>query len=59
VAGKPDQFCIMLEGTGGGSVVSVSEFPVAWKVTVVEDVKYKGFEYVRYDLVSRHTALGR
>jgi len=47
VAGKPDQFCIMLEGTGGGSVVSVSEFPVAWKVAVVEDVKYKGFEYVR------------
>jgi hypothetical protein len=32
---------------GGGSAVSVSEFPVAWKLVVVEDDKYKGFEYFR------------
>ncbi|KAF9649758.1 hypothetical protein BDM02DRAFT_3128122 [Thelephora ganbajun] len=44
--GKPDQFCIMLDGMSGHAV-SVSEFPVAWKIVVVDDVKYRGSEYVR------------
>ena len=45
----------MLEGTGNESAVSVSEFPVAWKVVVVDDARYSGFEYVRWDPVSHLT----
>ena len=37
----------MLYGMGNQSAVSVSEFPVAWKILEVEDDKYRGFEYVR------------
>ena len=37
----------MLNGIGNGFAVSVSELPVAWKLHVVEDTKYQGFEYVR------------
>jgi len=47
VAGQREQFCIMLEGLTNGSVVSVSSFPGAWMITVVEDEKYSGLEYVR------------
>jgi hypothetical protein len=37
----------MLQGLGGGSTVSVSEFPVAWKIVAVDDDIYRGFEYFR------------
>jgi len=43
---QPDQYCIMLNG-GNGTVVSVSELPVAWRIEAVNDDKYRGFEYVR------------
>ncbi|KAF9649761.1 hypothetical protein BDM02DRAFT_1746722 [Thelephora ganbajun] len=46
-SGKPDQFCIMLNGIGNEHAISVSDFPVAWKIAVVHDAKYSGFEYVR------------
>lgn len=38
----------MQEGLMNGSIVSVSEFPVAWKIVLVEDdPKHSGYEYVR------------
>ena len=45
--GKPDQFCIVLVGIGNESVVSVATFPVAWRMEVVHDQRYRGCEYVR------------
>ena len=42
----------MLRGLGNGSVVSVSDFPVAWKILRVDD-KYSGSEYVRCGLAPR------
>jgi hypothetical protein len=47
VSGKPDQYCTLLQGIANEFAVSVSDFPVAWKITVVDDAKYSGFEYVR------------
>jgi len=44
---RPDQFCIMLDGISNGYSVSVSDFPVAWKIQVVDDAIYSGSEYVR------------
>ena len=38
----------MLEGITNGSPVSVAEFPVAWKIAIVEDPQYANFQYVRY-----------
>lgn len=37
----------MLDGIGNGYAVSVSDLPVAWRIEVVRDDKYRGFEYVR------------
>ena len=37
----------MLKGLESESVVSVSPFPVAWRVEVVEDERFFGCEYVR------------
>jgi len=37
----------MLEGLGNRSVVAVSPYPVAWRIQVVDDEQYKGFEYIR------------
>ena len=35
--------------------LSVAPYPVAWRVETVDDVKYRGFEYVRSGLgVTRH-----
>ena len=47
----------MLNGIGKGYAISVSEFPGVWKIEVVNDTKYRGLEYVRYDLTSTDTAL--
>ena len=44
---KPEQFCIMLTGLGNESVVSVATFPVAWRMEIVHDERYRGCEYVR------------
>ena len=42
----------MLDGIANGYAVSVSDFPIAWKIQAVNDTKYSGFEYVRYGLTS-------
>lgn len=47
----------MLDGIGNGDAVSVSEFPVAWKIQAVSDPKYRGFEYIRYGMVPTTMAL--
>ena len=43
----PEQFCIMLGGLGNESVVSVATFPVAWRIEMAHDERYRGCEYVR------------
>jgi len=40
----------MLGGISNECAISVSEFPVAWKIKVVKDSQYRKCEYVRYDL---------
>lgn len=45
--GKPEQFCIMLVGLGNESTVSVATFPVAWRIEIARDERYRGCEYVR------------
>ena len=45
--GKPDQFCMMLDGLGNGTSISVAAFPVAWRVEVVKEKRYHGWDYVR------------
>ncbi|KAF9642073.1 hypothetical protein BDM02DRAFT_3273603 [Thelephora ganbajun] len=38
------------------SPLSVTAYPVAWRVEIVDDVKHRGFEYVRSELdIIRHT----
>ena len=29
------------------STISVAPYPVAWRVEIVDDIKHRGFEYVR------------
>jgi len=45
--GKPKQFCTPMEGLSNGTPLYVAEYPVAWRVEVVNDDKHRGFEYVR------------
>ena len=48
--GKPEQFCIVLDGSkdeSGRSPVSVAPFPVAWRLKVVHDEDYPDYEHVR------------
>jgi len=44
--GKPDQFCTLMDVTTH-SALSVAPYPVAWRVEIVDDIKHRGFEYVR------------
>lgn len=44
---KPDLYCTMLEGLSNRSTVAVSPYPAAWRVQIVDDETYKGFEYIR------------
>ena len=37
----------MLVGLGNESTVSVAPFPVAWRMEMVQDERYRGCEYVR------------
>ena len=35
--------------------LSVAPYPVAWRVEIVDDIKHRGFEYVRSGLdLTRH-----
>ena len=45
--GRSDQFCMMLDGLGNGTSISVAAFPVAWRVEVVKEKRYHGWDYVR------------
>ena len=45
--GGPDQFCNMLKGLESESVVSVTPYPAAWRIQIVEDERFIGSEYVR------------
>jgi len=44
---KPDQFCNPLEGLNDDTPPYVSAYPVTWRIEVVDDYTYRGFEYVR------------
>ena len=48
-AGMPDQYCNAVGGFifGFGSPVSATAFPAAWRVELVDDIKYRGFGYIR------------
>ena len=48
--GKPKQFCTPMEGLSNGTPLYVAAFPVAWRIEVFDDDKYRGFEYVRSEL---------
>jgi len=45
--GKPDQFCTVTNGPLEASQLSVAAFPVAWRVEIVDDDKYRGLEFIR------------
>jgi len=45
---KPEQFCTVFDGLRDGQGhVSVAPFPVAWRMEMVHDERYRGCEYVR------------
>ena len=44
--GKPEQFCTPMVGLTNGCAISVSAYPGAWKIEVVDDETHRGFEYV-------------
>ena len=41
--GKPGQFCMMIDGLDGANI-SVAAFPVAWRVEVAREERYRGQE---------------
>jgi len=45
--GKPERFCIPTLGSGDSQLV-VTVHPVPWRIKVVDDPKYRGFEYIRF-----------
>ena len=45
--GKPEQYCTLMDGLSDGTPLCVATYPVAWRVEIVEDEKYSGYEYVR------------
>jgi len=46
--GNPCQFCTPRDGLNNGAPVSATSYPVAWRIERVEDILYRGFEYVRF-----------
>ena len=36
-----------MEGLDNGTLLYVGAFPMAWRIEVVDDDKYRSFEYVR------------
>jgi len=46
--GRPAQFCTPLKGVQNGSTLSVTSYPIPWRVKIVDDEKHRGFEYVRF-----------
>ncbi|KAF9648181.1 hypothetical protein BDM02DRAFT_2345997 [Thelephora ganbajun] len=57
--GKPEQYCNAVGGLffGFGNTVSATAFPTAWRVEVVNDIKFQGFGYVRMFWGSSNKAL--
>ena len=37
----------MLSGLENGSLVSVSDFPIAWRIEIVNEGEHRGRDYVR------------
>ena len=48
--GKPDQFCVPTVEHDDLYQIFVAAYPVAWRVEVVNDQRYRGFEYIRSGL---------
>jgi hypothetical protein len=46
-SGKPEQFCTAMAGQANDSPLSVSAYPAAWRIEIVNDDIHRGFEYVR------------
>jgi len=44
--GKPDQFCTLMD-MEKYPPLSVAPYLVAWRVEIVDEIKHRGFEYVR------------
>jgi hypothetical protein len=56
--GKPEQFCTVMNDSLKGSPLSVTAFPVAWRVEIVSDDKHRGFEFIRLEPhVTRYTGV--
>ena len=36
-----------MEGLNCGNPIYVAAYPIAWRIEVVHDDKYRGFEYIR------------
>jgi len=58
-SGKPDQYCNAVEWGlfGFGNPVSATAYPAAWRVELVNDLKFQGFGYVRIFWGSSNKAL--
>ena len=39
-----------MDGMEDHCPLSVAAYPVAWRVELVDDEAYRGFEYIRYEL---------
>lgn len=52
--GKPEQYCTPMDELKR-LALSVAPYPVAWRLEIVDDIKHRGFEYVRSGLsITRH-----
>ena len=49
-----------MEGLNNGTPLFVAAYPVAWRIGVVDDDGYRGFEYIRWELhVTQHAGADR
>ena len=56
----PEQFCTPMEGISNGTPLYANAYPVAWRVVIVDNELYRGFEYVRSVLdATRHPGVVR
>ena len=43
---------------GFGSPVSATAYPASWRVELVDDIKYRGFGYIRWVFIGTHSISG-
>jgi len=49
-----------MNGLTNGTPLFVTGYPTAWRIKNVDDIIYRGFEYVRLGMdVTPHTGMGR